>query len=70
MHDAAHIRHGFGLLTLEETVDRYGIDPVRINDAIATEELGSVTFEFAEGTRLILVPTSDGAVSDWLESNR
>jgi len=31
---------------------------------------GSVTLMYEEGTELILVPTMDGAVAEWLEAQR
>jgi len=68
MLEAFYIPDGFGLLTGEEAADRYSIDSQRITDAVDAEEVGSVTLMSEEGTELILLPTMDGAVAQWLEA--
>jgi len=65
------LRDELGLLTIEETAERYGIDRERIAEAVHAEELASVTITFTrDGAVLVLEPTADGAVAEWLAAQQ
>ena len=54
-------RDEFGLVTIEETAARYGIDRARIAEAVHVGKLASVTFPYERRRVLVLVATADGA---------
>ncbi len=65
------LRDELGLLTIEETAARYGIDCERIAEAVHAEDLASVEITFTrDGAVLVLVPTADDVVAEWLAAQQ
>ena len=68
VRNARDVRKGLGLLTIDECVERFGLDRAELVEEIEGGKVGAVTYKFPGGDTVTLVPTLNCGYPDWLEA--
>jgi hypothetical protein len=70
MRRGRDVRKGLGLLSIDECVDRFGLDRAKLLDEIETGTVGAITYKFPDGDTVTLVPTRNCGFPQWIEASR
>ena len=70
MRNARDVREGLGLLTIDECVDRFGLDRAELVEEVEGDKVSAITYKLPGEDTVTLVPTRNCGYPEWLEALR